>query len=340
MRPDATAEPGLGSGEMSSKPSVSVIVIFLNEEKFIEEAVESVFAQTYDDWELLLVDDGSTDDSTRIALRYAERYPEKVRYLEHPGHRNRGMSASRNLGVSHAKGEYIAFLDSDDVWLPHKLEQQVTILGSYPEATMLYGHTQYWYSWTGEPEDIHRDFVPELVVQSNTLFESPTLLTLSYPLNHATPPRPSNLLLRREMVERIGGFEEAFTGIYQLYEDQAFLSKVYLNEPVLVAGESECWDRYRQHPQQCISVAKRAGQHYFVRLFFLEWLAEYFREQGVEDAEVWRLLREKQRLARVRVHMQRREWKRAIWGLLAAVQYHPRGFARACRGVIAGHVRR
>src|ERR687889_2435319 len=96
---------------MSSKPLVSSIIIFLNRERFIQEAIESVFAQTYDNWELLLVDDGSTDGSTQIALRYAERYPEKVRYLEHPGHQNSGMSASRNLGIRYAKGEYIAFLD-------------------------------------------------------------------------------------------------------------------------------------------------------------------------------------------------------------------------------------
>src|SRR5215207_11709928 len=110
---------------MTSKLLVSSVMIFLNAEKFIEEAIESVFAQTYDNSELLLVDDGSTDDSTQIALRYAERDPEKVRYLEHPGHRNRGMSASRNLGVSHAEGEYVAFLDADDVWLPYKLQRQV-----------------------------------------------------------------------------------------------------------------------------------------------------------------------------------------------------------------------
>src|SRR5215212_3401935 len=136
---------------MSSKPLVSAIVAFSDAERFIEEAIESVFAQTYDNWELLLVDDGSTDGSTRIALGYAERYPSKVRYLEHPGHQNRGTGASRNLGIEHAKGEYVAFLDADDVWLEHKLGQQVAVLNSHPEAGMLYGATHYWYTWTGNP---------------------------------------------------------------------------------------------------------------------------------------------------------------------------------------------
>jgi glycosyltransferase involved in cell wall biosynthesis len=138
---------------MNGKPLVSAITIFLNCEKYIEEAIESVFAQTYDNWELLLVDDGSTDNSTAIALRYAQEYPHKVRYLEHPDHENRGMSATRNLGIRNAKGEYIAFLDADDVWFPQKLEQQVATMHSQPEAEIVFGPTQYWYSWTSNPLD-------------------------------------------------------------------------------------------------------------------------------------------------------------------------------------------
>src|SRR3990172_11731590 len=126
---------------MSEKPLVSVIIIFYNEERFIEEALECVFAQTYTNWELLLVDDGTTDNSTAIAQRYAEKYPEKVYYLEHPGHQNRGMSATRNLVIANAKGEFIAFLDADDVWLPHKLERQLAIIESQPDAAMVYGPT-------------------------------------------------------------------------------------------------------------------------------------------------------------------------------------------------------
>jgi glycosyltransferase involved in cell wall biosynthesis len=319
---------------MNNKPLVSTIIIFLNEERFIQEAIRSVFAQTYENWELLLVDDGSTDGSTQIALSYAEQYSEKVRYLEHPGHQNRGMSASRNLGIEHAKGEYIALMDSDDVWLAHKLEQQVPILESYPEAGMLYGNTQYWYSWTGNPEDMRRDFVPDLGVQANVLFEPPKLLlTLLRPLEStinpwgsATTPCPSDLLVRRKILKRIGGFEEDFIGAYQLYEDQAFLSKVYLKEPVFVAGKSECWDRYRLHPDSLSSVVKKAGKHHSVRLFFLSWLAEYLSEQGVEDTELWKLLREEQLIAQVRAHAYKREWQQAIRGLLVLLRYHPLAF--------------
>jgi glycosyltransferase involved in cell wall biosynthesis len=302
---------------MKNKPLVSGIIIFLNANKFIQEAIESVFAQTYNNWELFLVDDGSTDGSTQIALRYAEQHPEKVHYLEHRGHQNRGMSASRNLGISHAKGEYIAFLDADDVWLPHKLEQQVAILDSHPDAAMLYGRTQYWHSWTGNPKDAKRDFVLDLGVQADTLFEPPTLLSLLYPLGNAPTPSSSNFLLRREIVERIGKFEEPFKGIY---EDQAFMVKVYLKEPVFVA--SECWDRYRQHLGSCSALIQRA-EHRSVRLYFLNWLAEYLYKQDLKDPEVWKLLRQNQRFAQLLVHMQKREWKQAIRGLLVLLRYHP-----------------
>jgi glycosyltransferase involved in cell wall biosynthesis len=323
---------------MSGKPLVSAIIIFLDEERFLPEAIESVFSQTYEDWELLLVDDGSTDASTQIALSYAQRHPDKVRYLEHPGHQNRAMSASRNLGIEHARGEYIAFLDADDVWLPGKLERQVALMEAHPEAGMLYSNRQHWYSWTGEPEDVQRDFVPEMIgAGADALFEPPELLPAlvrpprsdTNPWGRATTPCPSDFLVRREVVERVGGFEEAFIGAYQLYEDQAFLSKVCLKEAVFVAGRSEPWSRYRQHPDTCNAVVWRAGKFDSARLFFLDWLGEYLFERGIKDAEVWKLLREERLFARVRVHVHKREWTRAARNLLVMLWHHPRAFERA-----------
>ncbi|HET9531811.1 MAG TPA: glycosyltransferase, partial [Blastocatellia bacterium] len=278
-----------GKGDSRRGPVVSVIMIFFNAEKFISEAIESVLGQTYDDWELLLVDDGSTDGGTRTALRYVERYPDKVRYLEHEGHQNRGMSATRNLGIRNARGEYVAFLDADDVWLPHKLERQVAILKSHPEAAMACGAAEYWHSWTGNEQDNQRDHVPELGIQADTLFEPPSLTTLLYPLGKGTAPCPSDLMMRRSMVERIGGFEEGYRGKYQLYEDQAFLAKVYLNEAVFMS--SECLVKYRIHPDSCVSTVTESGQYHFVRQFFLNWFEEYLSRHGIEDPGVSGALR-------------------------------------------------
>lgn len=270
---------------MNSKPLVSVIIIFLDAERFIQEAIQSVFAQTYDMWELLLVDDSSTDGSTAIARKYAERYPGKVRYLDHSGHQNRGMSASRNLGIGASAGDYIAFLDADDVWLPHKLEQQVEILRAQPEAAMVYGPTEWWYSWTGRVEDRDRDFIHALGVPPNSLIRPPTLLPL-FLQHEGISPCTCSILVRREVVERVGGFEESFRG---LYEDQAFCAKVCLVEPILASGE--CWYRYRQHPDSSCVVAQETGQFHPARQFFLNWLAAYLTDRGIEDREVWRAVR-------------------------------------------------
>lgn len=283
---------------MNSNPLVSSVVAFLNAEKFIEEAIESVFAQTYDNWELLLVDDGSTDDSTQIALRYAERYPEKVRYLEHPGHRNHGKEASRNLGMSQAKGEYISFFDADDVWLPQTLEQQVAILRSHPEAGMVYGSSLYWFGWTGNPEDSKRDFrdfVEECGVQPNTLIEPLELLRVFLrsdkgPCVIGSVPPPCSVLVRHEVARSVGGFDEEFRG---LYEDQAFYVKVGIEAPVFVAGE--CWCKYRQHPGSSVFISVETGQNLSARVFFLHWIGGYLSRQGIQDGEIWKLLQEKQR---------------------------------------------
>jgi glycosyltransferase involved in cell wall biosynthesis len=270
---------------MSSNPLVSIVLCFFNGEKFIRESIESVLSQTYGAWELLLVDDGSTDASTEIALQYAKQHPERIFYLEHDGHINCGVACSRNLAVRHSKGQFIALLDVDDIWLPHKLERQVAILVSKPEAAMVYGASQYWYSWTGNHEDLKRDYQPDLGVQEDTLFEPPSLLSLVHPLGRATAPPPSDLLLRCDAVEQVSGFEEGFTGIYQLYEDQAFLIKIYLTQGVFVS--SECWDKYRIHPDSCVSAVTKSGQYHKVRLFFLNWLKKYLSEKKVEDVHVW-----------------------------------------------------
>ena len=146
---------------MSSNELVSVIIPFLNAEKFLQETMASVFAQTYENWQLLLVDDGSSDASAEIARQCAKEHPGKVYYFDHDEHQNRGVCFSRNLGVRKAEGEYVALCDADDVWLPHKLERQVAILRAHPAAGLVFGVSQYWVSWTGKPEDLNGDRMPE-----------------------------------------------------------------------------------------------------------------------------------------------------------------------------------
>ncbi|WP_409190056.1 glycosyltransferase family 2 protein [Bradyrhizobium sp. RDM4] len=273
----ASTISGDGTGRLD--PLVSIIMIFLNAEAFMAEAVESVIVQTYSNWELLLVDDGSTDRSTRLALEFARRHPDKIRYLEHPGHANRGMSATRNLGIGAARGELISFIDSDDVWEPNKLVDQVRIMGEHPGLGMTCGAVLYWGSWAGD----HDFLIPTGHVFDRPV-PKPEALHALYPLGKADAPCPSDVMIRADVLTRIGGFEEHFTGEKQAYEDQGCFSKLYLEAPVYFS--SKVWLKYRQHPASCLTTVRREGQYGGVRLYYLSWLKRYLKAKGVMDPRI------------------------------------------------------
>jgi glycosyltransferase involved in cell wall biosynthesis len=264
-----------------SAPLVSIVTPFLNAAPFLEEAVESVLAQTYSHWELWLVDDGSTDGSTEIARGYARRYPEKIFYVDQPGHENRGTSAAINLGIRHARGAFLALIDGDDVWLPNKLAEQVPLLLAHPEAGMLYGNSLFWHSWTGDPSDAARDFQPPLGVAVDALSPPPDLLTRCL-RREAAVPCPCSVLLRREIVERVGAFEES---LRVTFSDQAFYTKMFVAAPVYVA--SGTWNKYRIHPTSAIAIAKRTGTLREERGRYLDFVARYLKEQNLARGAVW-----------------------------------------------------
>lgn len=280
---------------MSKNPTVSGVMIFLDAESFIAEAIDSVLGQTYQDWELLLVDDGSTDGSSEIAHHYVAVHPNKIRYLEHEGHQNKGMSASRNLGIRYATGQYVCFLDADDVWLPNKLEQQVPLMESQPQAAMLYGRTQFWFSWTGKTEDRYRDCLTKRLNKADTLVAPPKPL-IFYLQNEQVYPCTCSVMIRRDVFEKIGTFEEAFINAN---EDMVFYSKVFLEAPVFIS--SKCWDRYRINSGgywvnywkniRNKSIFPHVNQPHPERLKYLNWLAGYLSETGIDHLDVWQALR-------------------------------------------------
>ena len=265
---------------------VSIVTPFLNAGAFLEEAVDSVLAQTYPHWELLLVDDGSSDGSTAIAQVLAAADPGRIRYLTHPGRANKGASASRNLATKMARGEFIAFLDADDVYLPNKLQEQIPLLDAHPEAGMLYGSTEYWYSWTGRVEDRERDIVwRRFGVTPDTTVDPPRLLT-TFLRDGGTVPCMGSVLARRRAIERVGGWEDSFRHICT---DQVFHAKMALHHPIFVADG--CWDRYRQHDASACHTVQRAGQLDAAFLRYLTWLEAYVSEQRVTDTGLREALR-------------------------------------------------
>ncbi len=267
---------------------VSIVTIFFNGDRFIAEAIESVLAQTHPRWELLLVDDGSTDRATHIARDFAQRFPDRIRYLEHEGHANRGMSAARNLGLRHAQGSFISYLDADDVWQPEKLTEQLALLQAHPEAAYVYGPLELWRSWSGRPSD--HDELQELGLEADRVIAPPDLLKL-FLQNEKNIP--SGILIRAEIFEEKGGYDPAFTG---MYEDLVMHAKICLTQPVYAAAKS--WYRYRQHPDSCNAQAWRSGRDQEARLAFLRWLEKYLRELGQAEGEVWEITQEQLRALR------------------------------------------
>lgn len=120
-------------------PLISVIVPAYNCAAYLGSALDSIFAQSYPQLEVLVVDDGSTDGTVAVAQRYGER----VRVISQT---NAGPAAARNRGLASARGEFIAFLDGDDLWLEGKLLQQARYLLRRPEASIVYGHFHRWES--------------------------------------------------------------------------------------------------------------------------------------------------------------------------------------------------
>jgi teichuronic acid biosynthesis glycosyltransferase TuaG len=122
---------------MNDQPLVSVITPSYNSERFIEETIRSVQAQTYTNWEMIIVDDCSKDRTREIVKQYAEQDP-RIRLIELT--ENSGAAVARNTALKAAKGKYAAFLDSDDIWLPQKLDKQISFM---EERDIAFSFTQY-----------------------------------------------------------------------------------------------------------------------------------------------------------------------------------------------------
>jgi len=117
---------------------ISVIMPSFNYDSYLSEAIESVLAQSFQDWELLIVDDGSADKSPQIIESYVSQYPEKIRYFYHENRQNRGLAKTYELGFKHSRGEYIALLEADDAWLPESLALRLEILEKDPKIAVAY----------------------------------------------------------------------------------------------------------------------------------------------------------------------------------------------------------
>jgi glycosyltransferase involved in cell wall biosynthesis len=170
---------------------VSVIIPTYNRADYVLEAIESVLAQTYSDYEIIVVDDGSTDETAAVLRPLAEKGV--IRCVYQP---NQGESAARNHGIRLARGDYIAFLDSDDLFLPTKLEKQVAFLDAHPDVAFV--HSCY-SKFDDEGNDLgYRDtskfagdVYPQILLDWSVLMAVPCVM------------------VRAEVLDEVGGFDES-----------------------------------------------------------------------------------------------------------------------------------
>ncbi|HVX05047.1 MAG TPA: glycosyltransferase family A protein [Rhodanobacteraceae bacterium] len=219
-------------------PEVSVILPTYNRLPLLRRAVASVFAQTFCDWELIVVDDGSTDDTPA----YLETIDDpRVRSL---GLENSGVTSARNAGLRLARAEWVAFHDSDDLWLPEKLEWQLQRVTAQPACRWSY--TRYSFIDTnGTPLPGRSSLLPPPV--SGHILEP----LLRFEVSTAVP----TMLVQRSLIEEIGGFDATM----QFLSDYDFILRVAARSEVCAL--SETLTLVREHPGRTTARLRPADLH-------------------------------------------------------------------------------
>lgn len=171
------------------KPLVTVILATFNRKAYLREAIESVLKQTYAHFELIIIDDGSTDDTAKMVKMFTDPR------IEYHFQENQGRSIARNLGLSLAKGEFVTFIDSDDLYLIHKLEQQVDYLQNHPQIGMIYTSA---YSINDYGQMQKHQFKAKVSgwIYHDIAFFVPVTITLP------------TVMIRRDILKTVGGFDE------------------------------------------------------------------------------------------------------------------------------------
>ncbi|MFO7788089.1 MAG: glycosyltransferase [Halospina sp.] len=203
---------------MTSGPLISIVTPTFNRADYLRVAIDSVLAQTYANFEHLIVDDGSTDDTAGVVDSYGD---ERIRYFRQE---NQGQSVARNLGIENSRGEFICFLDSDNAWVPDKLRQQLEAFESHPEAGVVYGNS---ISIDAEGNELsrrnmrrHSGWITEGLLGDNFVSMNTTMT-------------------RTELLRRVGGFNPAD----RYAEDYGLWLHVSLHAPFVYIPE--CWAYYR-----------------------------------------------------------------------------------------------
>ena len=221
-------------------PRVTVAIPTHNRADLVVEALDSVLAQEYADREVVVVDNGSTDETEQRLTPYLDR----IHYVRQE---NRGRAGSRNRALAEASGEFVAFLDSDDLWLPGKLERQVAALDAMPDVGLVHGHVEV-IDESGRP-------LPSLTAAHRSIFATVHRDEASYAQYALTCMcLTSTIMVRRTLLERLGGYDTSLElEDLDLYLRIAAISRIHFLDGLPLA-------RYRSHDNQTGNESLTRGQ--------------------------------------------------------------------------------
>lgn len=194
---------------MVSSPKVSVFIASYNHALFLPDCLDSILAQTYKDFEIVVVDDGSTDGSLDILKDYQVRFPGKVNWYMHPDHENHGISATSNLAIERCRGEYLAWIGSDDAWYPEKLELQIAQLDENPAFGMVYCYADFI---DREGRKIPGRYGVDITGDSNPVGQ----------MIYSCHPPAMTAVFRRKCLEDVGSFNESL-----VYSDWELFVRIF-----------------------------------------------------------------------------------------------------------------
>lgn len=229
------------------QPFYSIIIPLYNKEKAIEKTLKSVFQQSFTDYEVLVINDGSTDKSEEKVKRFSD---ERLRLISTE---NRGVSQARNLGISESKGKLVAFLDADDYWFPNHLQSVFQLYQNFPEAGLLATNYQFYYSDKKIIQPVFDDIPTENwrgIVKD--FFKSSMTYRLAWTSAVAVP---------KVIFDKIGNFDETIT--LGAGEDTDLWIRIAIDFPV--AFSTEISARYNMTAQNKISFSATTKRN-FARL--------------------------------------------------------------------------
>jgi glycosyltransferase involved in cell wall biosynthesis len=286
---------------------VSVVIPCYNQAHFLSEAIESVLCQGYTNVEVVVVDDGSTDNASEVASRYERAGVRLIRQ------ENRGVSAARNRGLDETQGEYVVFLDSDDRLLPGALEVGVKDLEAHPACALVFGRHMLIET---DGSSLGSPFPP--YTGGTDYYEA--LLRDSY-------PGMNDVMFRRAVLEAVGGFDASLPAAedYDLYLRVASKFAIHHHDEVVAQYRRHAANMHHESARMLQSTLK-AHHSQQERIKGTKEYEEAYKH-GIKS---WQRLYGNALLKDVLGHARQREWKQGLRGMLVLIRHDPKVFLRAC----------